>query len=89
MVFENGLMNIQAEAYNGAHTVCKRKEFKLFQPFNNFWYFTQNNMTGGLETVKCIIIAKNDISIYFSLFFFSNMYLLGKKLIEKLKLRQI
>ena len=39
MVFENGLINIQAEAYNGARTVCKKKEFKLFQPFNNFCHF--------------------------------------------------
>ena len=52
MVFENGLINIQGEAYNGARTVCKRKKLKLFQPFNNFWYFAHNNMTGGLETVK-------------------------------------
>ena len=36
MVFENGLINIQAEAYNGARTVCKRKEFKLFQLLENF-----------------------------------------------------
>ena len=82
MVFENGLINIQAEAYNGACTVCKRKEFKLFQPFNNFWYFTQNNMTGGLETVKCIMIAKNDILILFSLFFFLICTYLVKNLLK-------
>ena len=86
MAFENELINIQAEAYNGTSSVCTRKEFKLFQPFNNFWYSTQNNMTGGLETVKCIMIAINYILIKFH-YFFSNMHLLGKKLIEKLELR--
>ena len=43
-------------------------------------------MTGGLETVKCVMTAKNYISMLFSIFFF-NMHLLGKKLIEKLELR--